>query len=42
MNLVNFSINEFLGILVIFGFYVWLFWIIFNGIGLIKDNFFKK
>jgi len=42
MELVNFSIEEFLGILVFFGFFIWILWIFFNGIGLIKDHFYTS
>lgn len=42
MNLLNFTINDFLGIIFIFGFYIWFFGIVFNGLSLIKDYFLKK
>lgn len=42
MNLANLTINDFWGILFIFSFLIWLLWIIFNGIGVIKDLIFKK
>lgn len=42
MNLLDFTINEFLGIIFIFGFLIWLFGIFFNGLGLLKEYFIKK
>jgi len=42
MNLSNFGSNEFFGIIFMFGFYIWLFWIFFNGLGIIKDSLYKK
>lgn len=41
MNLINFSIGEFVGILVIFGLLIWIFIIIFEGLGKIKDLMYK-
>lgn len=42
MNLIDFSIKEFLGIIFAFGFFIYIFIIIFNGIGIIKNLIIKK
>lgn len=42
MILSNFTIKEFLGILIVFIYFVWLFVVIFNGLGSIKESMSKK
>jgi len=42
MELVNFSIEEFLGIVLFFPFLIYFIYIVFDGIGIIKDIFKPK
>lgn len=42
MELVNFSVEEFLGTLAFIGFLIFVLQIIFNGIGLLKDHLYTS
>lgn len=42
MNFANYSIGEFLGIILITPFISYIFIALFEGLGIFRDNFFKK